>query len=128
VGIIAVAAMILFATRRAPVAEDNKGAPETDVAREVNRDLSQPELTEEQRQEMAAWREEGFVVDLWESSHEVFVDPAKWEELTRAEKETRVRKFSLYLKTFDGTNQVIVRTGGDKQWLADYFADTIRVK
>jgi hypothetical protein len=127
-GVIAVVAVVFFFTRTPPEGEAPKVTSQQEIIETVQRDLEMAKLTEEQQKEIDSWKEEGFIRSVMESSHEVWLDTERWSALTKEGKEETVRKLSRYLKQFDGTNQVMVRADGSNEWLADYFADTIRVK
>ena len=105
-----------------------KAPREIDKGKTGGRDFNLTPLTEELKAEIKAWQASGFIRKIMTGSHEFWVDPEIWKGLCPEEKDTRVRKFSKYLKSFDGTNQVVVKAHGTDEWLAEFFANTMRTK
>ena len=105
-----------------------KAPREIDKGKTGGRNFDLTPLTEELKAEIKAWQASGFIRKIMPGSHEFWVDPEIWKGLCPEEKDTRVRKFSKYLKSFDGTNQVVVKEHGTDEWLAEIFADALRIK
>jgi hypothetical protein len=99
---------------------------ETSSFGEIDEDLEA--LKAQLEQEIEDLTDSGFITVFQKASHEVWVNPAIWDSLAYEEKEGRVRVLSQYLKSRDGTSQVVVRADGTDEMVADFFANELRIK
>ena len=116
-----------FATGTPPEEDDYALKKEHEVDLTVHQDLSKPELSDELKFQIDTWVDEGFIIKIQDSSHELWVDNEIWNSHNREEKEKIVTLLSHYMKTIDGTQQVVVKINGEDSMAADFFANTLRI-
>ena len=126
--VVAVSVIIVIATGKTPEGDlaDTRDKNHVDFISQG--DISKTELTQDIVTFIEKWQNEGFITKLIQSSHEVWVDGAMWDNLNKEAKSERALWLSKYMKTYDGTSQVaIYREGNNYKMAAEYFAGKLRV-
>ncbi len=110
-----------------------KEEPEADrIAREQHETLAAHSLEitparPEYKTACESWIDSGFIVKIDRFSHQVWLNTAEWRSLTLKEKKHRIEVISEVLSEVDGTFQVIARDPENDIFLADYFANAMRL-
>jgi hypothetical protein len=126
VAVLLAIVIVFFSTRKPPEEQQVGTQQSSNVRNQIDRDITVKKLSEAQKNDIKKWEDEKLIVNFAKMSHEAFVDPTKWNVLSKEEKEHVILTLSAYLKSIDGTKQIIIKKHGTKDFLADFFADIIR--
>jgi hypothetical protein len=138
-GVVAVLAIVvwLVLTSGEPAGEggtaegssiNTESARLTGQAEDQRRDLAVKEMDSGLEKSIEGLRESGFIKEMRESSHEVWVDDLKWDMLPSSGKEEKVELLMEYMKTVDGTPQVTIKKHESRKIAAEAIGEFRDIK